>query len=253
MGLLISIANQKGGVGKSTLTNVLANYIFSKTKKSVVVVDGDYLQESLTGLRNDELKKFLNGVKYVSESNGIEFTEELKNSYEEQFNDRCYPIVTRDPQTITQSLVDFRDKFDVVLVDLPGNLSAEGVIGVYVTFDLIIVPTDLTFKDLDSTRRFLAMYDSRVKPIRNMNKLPCNLYGVFNKVKVNTLEFKDRQEKIEEHNIKIPFMKSYITETNRLKRDDSSIEMVSLDGLKNDKMVENFCKEIMDLIKKISN
>jgi chromosome partitioning protein len=252
MGLLVSIANQKGGVGKSTLTNVLANYLFSNTKYSVIVVDGDYLQESLTGLRNDELRKFLGGMKIMAQANGIHYTDEVKAVYEKEFIDKCYPIVTRDPETITQSLVDFRDKYDVVLVDLPGNLAAEGVVGVYVTFDLVIVPTDLTFKDLDSTRRFLNMYDTRVRPIRTYSKLPCNLYGVFNKVKVNTLEFKNRQEKIEDHNLKIPFMKSYITETNRLKRDDSSVEMISLEGLKNDKMVENFCKEVIDLMKKIS-
>jgi len=253
MGLLVSIANQKGGVGKSTLTNVLANYLYNNSDLSVIVVDGDYMQESLTGLRNDELKKFLKGCKALAESNDIHYTEDLKAAYEKEFIDKCYKIVTRDPETITQSLVDYRDQYDCVLVDLPGNLGAEGVVGVYVTFDLIIVPTDLTFKDLDSTRRFLNMYDTRVRPIRMINKLPCNLYGVFNKVKANTIEFKARDEKVLEHNLKIPFMHSYITETTRLKRDDSSFEMISLDGLKNDKMIDNFCKEVIDLMKKISS
>ena len=248
MGKIISLDNQKGGVGKSTLTNILASYIHTHTDYSVIVIDGDFLQETMSDIRNKELSYILKLAEKQTVDAGSEWNETIKQLVIDDYLKKVYKLVTRDTKNIAQSLVDYRDEYDFVFVDLPGNLSAEGVISVVAAFDVIFVPTDVSYKDLMSTKRFLQMYDERVKPIRTLGGHPVNLYGIFNKVQENTVEFKNRMERVHELDIKIPFLNSYVIQTNRLKRDESNIEFTSMKGLTNENMLIDFCKEIIDII-----
>lgn len=62
--LFIAITNQKGGVGKSTFTVVLASYLHYLKNKSVLVVDCDTPQYSLRGIRERE-KQIVNHVDFT--------------------------------------------------------------------------------------------------------------------------------------------------------------------------------------------
>ena len=69
MGKVIAFANQKGGVGKSTLTVQAAFYLRKHRKKKVLVIDIDSqgnTTESLTPLLR--LRLFLNRISKSSES-----------------------------------------------------------------------------------------------------------------------------------------------------------------------------------------
>lgn len=54
--ILVAFSNQKGGVGKSTVTIVLASYFNYVKGLNVAVVDCDYPQFSLDKLRGRDLK-----------------------------------------------------------------------------------------------------------------------------------------------------------------------------------------------------
>ncbi len=54
--ILVAFSNQKGGVGKSTVTAVLASYFNYVRGLKVAVVDCDYPQFSLEKLRGRDLK-----------------------------------------------------------------------------------------------------------------------------------------------------------------------------------------------------
>ena len=54
--ILVAFSNQKGGVGKSTVTAVLASYFNYVKGLKVAVVDCDYPQFSLEKLRGRDLK-----------------------------------------------------------------------------------------------------------------------------------------------------------------------------------------------------
>ena len=54
--ILVAFSNQKGGVGKSTITVLLASYFNYVRGIDVAVVDCDYPQFSLEKLRNRDLK-----------------------------------------------------------------------------------------------------------------------------------------------------------------------------------------------------
>lgn len=54
--LFVALSNQKGGVGKSTLTVLLASYFHYHKAKNVLVVDCDYPQHSMMTLREWDIK-----------------------------------------------------------------------------------------------------------------------------------------------------------------------------------------------------
>lgn len=58
--IFISIANQKGGVGKSTLTTIIANLLHFEYGYTVAVVDCDSPQASTADLRDFEIKVIRN-------------------------------------------------------------------------------------------------------------------------------------------------------------------------------------------------
>ena len=54
--LFIALSNQKGGVGKSTFTVLLASYYHYLKGKNVLVVDCDYPQHSVKTMREWDIK-----------------------------------------------------------------------------------------------------------------------------------------------------------------------------------------------------
>lgn len=54
--LFVALSNQKGGVGKSTLTILLASYFHYRKEKNVLVVDCDYPQHSIRDIREWDVK-----------------------------------------------------------------------------------------------------------------------------------------------------------------------------------------------------
>ena len=70
--LLVAISNQKGGVGKSALTVVLASYLHYEKDLNVAIIDCDSPQHSLVRMRERD-KKAISASPYhqqLVESNG---------------------------------------------------------------------------------------------------------------------------------------------------------------------------------------
>lgn len=53
--LFVALSNQKGGVGKSTFTVLLASYFHYQKGYNVLVVDCDYPQHSISAMRDWEV------------------------------------------------------------------------------------------------------------------------------------------------------------------------------------------------------
>lgn len=54
--ITVAFSNQKGGVGKSTLTVLVASYLYYELGVKVAIMDCDSPQHSLKGERDRELK-----------------------------------------------------------------------------------------------------------------------------------------------------------------------------------------------------
>jgi chromosome partitioning protein len=120
--MIIIIGNQKGGVGKSTLTLLLANYLTLVQKCLVTVLDMDY-QQSISQ-KFEKAKVLENAEPYQVLAANLDVYPDMRevlNANSEQ----------------------------VVLIDLPGKLDDDGLIPVFASADLVICPfsyDEFTFK-----------------------------------------------------------------------------------------------------------
>ena len=128
----IIFANQKGGVGKSTLCILLANYL-AYWKRAVCVIDTD-IQATIASNRNFDAQNH----------DGIP-------PYE------VYPLCLDNPDAMEHFMEQSADIEGYQLFDTAGRLD-DDVIGVLLTHaDYIIVPFEIEPKSMMSTFSFLRL------------------------------------------------------------------------------------------------
>lgn len=147
MGKVISFANQKGGVGKSTLALMFANYLQrgnentgedARDRESILLIDTDKNQVTCFDQRK-------------LEEEDIEAAIELGEIPTPPFD--IVSVVTSEiPSTI--KLV--KDEYDFIIVDYPGNDEVEGFYeSISETTDVLVIPTSVRSKDLSMYFKFL--------------------------------------------------------------------------------------------------
>lgn len=132
--LFVALSNQKGGVGKSTFTVLLASYFHYLKDKNVLVVDCDYPQHSIKTLREWDVKN-------------VEKNPRLQSLLVEQFGDtgkKAYNILTSTPENARETACQFIDRseigYDLVLFDLPGTVNTPGVLQSIINMDHVFTP-----------------------------------------------------------------------------------------------------------------
>ena len=132
----IVFANQKGGVGKSTLCILFANYLAWK-KQDVCIIDTD-LQKTIMMQRKKDL--------------------ELYEGVEEPYSVQDFDV--QDPEMM-QQLMDSASQTDgFVLFDSPGNVSEDGLVPMFTLADFIVCPYEYEEKTLDSTGMFVQVVNA---------------------------------------------------------------------------------------------
>ncbi len=135
--VIVTFANQKGGVGKTTLCVTFANYLVTKGAR-VVVIDCDF-QHSIVKCRKSDLKKYgINVVPYDVLSSDSTNRQEMLSLMEKLHND---------------------PSIEVALIDSPGHLKAEGLPPMFVNSDIIVVPFHYDPRTVPSTVSFLYFLD----------------------------------------------------------------------------------------------
>lgn len=134
--MLITVANQKGGVGKSTIVMLLANWL-KECGNDVVVLDAD-------------------------RQNSIYYQRELdKTNFSEQ--EFGYPISQFSIDKSQQEIADILRKLKetkpdtYILLDAPGNLAENGLVPCLALADVIVCPFIYERKVLDSTGTFIVV------------------------------------------------------------------------------------------------
>lgn len=146
--ILVAFSNQKGGVGKSTVTAVLASYFNYVKGLKVAVVDCDYPQFSLEKLRGRDLKN-------------LEKSEYHQRLFCRQFEDgsrKAYPIVTSTPEAAAEIPGKLEGDYDLIFFDLPGTVNSRGVFESVMNMDFIGQHPEAPLKDI---RLFWNRMDSR--------------------------------------------------------------------------------------------
>ena len=114
--LFIAFSTQKGGAGKTTLTVLMASYLYYVKGYDVVVVDCDFPQFSIKDMRERDLKN-------------IERNPYLRKLAYDQFKrigKRAYPIVGSRPDNAIETVKPFIESAtppDFIFFDLTGTVN----------------------------------------------------------------------------------------------------------------------------------
>ena len=153
---IIVFANQKGGVGKSTLCMMFANYL-GKLGHPVAVIDAD-IQQTVYQYRQYELE-------FCNKTN----------------DDAPWDVMwldTRDRQNIESALEAARSFPGFVLVDAPGNVTDDNTLPLYYNADYIICPTSYDPKVVFSTAMFGKLM-KKMKGALDKEGIKSNLKRIF--------------------------------------------------------------------------
>ncbi|MDZ7606864.1 MAG: ParA family protein [Cyclobacteriaceae bacterium] len=132
----VLIGNQKGGVGKSTLCILLANYLTLLHKEDCLILDMDF-QSSIHWL-----------------------WEKDRANYD---NTPLYEVLVMEMEKFNQVKEQIRNTSGHVLIDLPGKMDDNQLIPVYQSADLVICPFAYDKITFESTVTFAQV-------VRHLNK-----------------------------------------------------------------------------------
>lgn len=143
--LRIGFGSQKGGVGKSTIAEVLAGYLYYEKDIRLLVVDCDYAQHSFYRLRERDKAA-------VEESPALQ--EKLKN-YIRKTGKRSYRVLKAKPEEALQTADKYlaehpEERISVVMYDLPGRSDSTELLSLALEMDYIISPIEADLQSLAS-------------------------------------------------------------------------------------------------------
>ena len=153
----IVFANQKGGVGKSTLCMLFANYLAWK-KQDVCLIDTD-LQKTIMMQRKKD--------------------REIYEDMEEPYTVQDFDV--QDPELMQQLMESASQTEGFVLFDSPGNVSEDGLVPMFTGADFIICPYEYEEKTLDSTGTFIQVINALRQTTPEMS---ARLFFVPNRIDV---------------------------------------------------------------------
>ena len=147
----ISFSTQKGGVGKSTFTTLVASLLHYRMGYNVAVMDCDYPQYSLHRMREQDLKTVMNN-------------EHFKKAAHRQFselNKKAYPIIQCKPneplEKAQQLIAETPFPIEVILFDMPGTVNTAGILTLLaqmhhifspITADRVVIESTLSFTEV---------------------------------------------------------------------------------------------------------
>lgn len=155
MSTIISFANQKGGVGKTTLCTTFANYLAKKVER-LLVLDCDN-QSSISEKRQSDEQKYSTATF--------------------RYNVQRFDIADSNKAAALMQQIKAVD--GVILIDTPGHLSQQGLLPLFIHSDIIVCPYFYDAASLQSTVTFLKFVDvlkSKVPTMKTQVLLVPNRY-----------------------------------------------------------------------------
>lgn len=149
--VFIAFSSQKGGVGKSTFTTLVASTMYYRLGYNIAVFDADFPQHSLAKMKTRDLTMVMEN-------------EALKKLAYKQFstiNKKAYPIIQHKADSVLDAAREFVNassvSLDVVFFDLPGTVNTPGILkalaGMHhiftpITADRVVMESTLIFTQL---------------------------------------------------------------------------------------------------------
>ena len=155
MSTIISFANQKGGVGKTTLCTTFANYLAEKGER-LLVLDCDN-QSSISEKRQSDEQKYSTATF--------------------RYNVQRFDIADSNKAAALMQQVKAVD--GVILIDTPGHLSQQGLLPLFIHSDIIVFPYLYDAASINYKVTFLKFVDvlkSKVPTMQTQVVLVPNRY-----------------------------------------------------------------------------
>lgn len=158
---LISVCSQKGGVGKSTLTVLLASLLHYRLGRRVLVADCDFPQWSIEEQRRRELELLDHSDGYK-----LRMIRQFKAT-----GRKIWPLLAVGPTTALKAVEDYlataTEPVDYVLFDLPGTAATRGVLPLIAQLDRVFIPLRADKIVMESSITFALMIASTLVPLKN--------------------------------------------------------------------------------------
>ncbi|AZA82403.1 conjugal transfer protein TraA [Chryseobacterium lactis] len=172
--LKVSIYAQKGGVGKSTMTILLASVLHYRLGYNIVVLDCDFPQHSLLGMRERDKRTIMES----------DFHKRLAVKQFHTINKKAYPIIKCKAENALEKAFDYCESSsvqpDIIFFDLPGTANTQGVIGALKGMNYIFSPITADRLVVESTLAFSEVFLKL--PAQNKNALEQSLFLFWNLV-----------------------------------------------------------------------
>ena len=163
---IISFATQKGGSGKTTLLMLTATAIHHRTNKKLLVIDSDP-QRSVKEIYKQE--------------------EEGNTEGKKPYDVFAFNWYQPNPEVNFEKVLKLaEEKYDVILMDVPGNLRSKELYYSIMFSDTVIVPIVASTLDINATIGFLE----KLPEMKEKQGGTLEVYGVINK-KDGTIEHKN--------------------------------------------------------------
>ena len=239
MAKIIMFGNQKGGIGKSTITILTANALSNAGfDYKVLVIDND-VQRSIAGIREYD--------KEVME-------EEVGKDYEFP-----YDVKVMTYQQLRSKIADYDKEYDFIFIDTPGRIDLEQdikkqeITKLLSFVDYVFVPFKGGALNLDSTLQYAKVLLD-IQALRSKNARPLNLLGLVNFYRKHAVTDKDLEEEIAylESNTKIRFMKAKLNQYALYERIDTYRSLYTK-GITSNKARKNFSIWFNEFVRIILN
>ena len=161
MGKIISIANQKGGVGKTT-TKVNLSEILSKRGKRVLLIDADPQGNATSGLGLEKDVEYSTYDLLISETPAIDIIKrtEIKNLNICPSNMnlagaevQLVSMMSRE-QRMKEKLDQIKDMFDYIFIDCPPSLGLV-TLNAFTASDSVLIPVQCEYYALEGLGQLL--------------------------------------------------------------------------------------------------
>ena len=149
--LKISFSTQKGGVGKSTMTTLLASVLHYRLGYNVLVMDCDFPQYSLTNMRERDKKTIMQS----------DYHKKAAMKQFQSINKKAYPIIQHKAEKVLEAAQEFLNTstvaIDVIFFDLPGTVNTPGILKALAGMHHIFTPITADRLVMESTLIFTQL------------------------------------------------------------------------------------------------
>ncbi len=155
--LFIAFSSQKGGVGKSTFTTLIASLLHYRLGYHIAVFDCDFPQHSLIQMRTRDMSSIMSNEVY----------KKLAHKQFTSINKKAYPVVQHRADGVLDAVAQYLQSspvpVDVVFFDLPGTVNSAGILKTLAGMHHIFTPIIADRVVMESTLIFTQVLNDIVR------------------------------------------------------------------------------------------